>query len=107
VLRHAVDLVVASHPDAASAPELVSRYVRFGASPRAAQAMVLAGKVTALLDGRPNVSIADIRAVAVAALRHRLVVGYEATADGVDAEQLVTALLDAVPAPAAGMRGAP
>lgn len=107
VLRHAVDLVVATHPDAATAPDLVRRYVRFGASPRGAQAMVLAGKVTALLDGRPNVSIADIREVAVAALRHRMVVGYEATADNVDAAQLVTALLETVGEPTAGMRGAP
>ena len=107
VLRHAVDLVVATHPGQVTAPDLIGRYVRFGASPRAAQAMVLAGKVTALLDGRPNVSIADIRAVALGALRHRLVVGYEATADGVDAEQLVAALLDAVREPTAGMRGAP
>lgn len=107
VLRHAVDLVVATHPDAATAPELIRRYVRFGASPRGAQAMVLAGKVTALLDGRPNVSIADIREVAVAALRHRMVVGYEATADNVDAAQLVDALLASVAAPTAGMRGAP
>ena len=107
VLRHSVDLVVASHPDAATTPDLLRRYVRFGASPRAAQAMVLAGKVTALLDGRPNVSVADIRSVALGALRHRLVVGYEATADGIDAEQLVGALLEAVPEPAVGMRGAP
>ena len=107
VLRHAVDLVVATHPDQATTPDLVRRYVRFGASPRAAQAMVLAGKVTALLDGRPNVSIADIRSVALGALRHRLVVGYEATADGIDAEQLVGDLLASVKEPAAGMRGAP
>ena len=107
VLRHAVDLVVATHPDAETAPDLVRRYVRFGASPRGAQAMVLAGKVTALLDGRPNVSIADIRQVAVAALRHRMVVGYEATADNVDTAQLVTALLETVAEPTAGMRGAP
>ena len=107
VLRHAVDLVVATHPDSVTTPDLLRRYVRFGASPRAAQAMVLAGKVTALLDGRPNVSIADVRAVALSALRHRLVVGYEATADGIDAEQLVSALLEAVPEPAVGMRGAP
>ena len=107
VLRHAVDLVVATHPDSPSAPELLRRYVRFGASPRGAQALVLAGKVTALLDGRPNVSIADIRAMAPAALRHRLIVGYEATADGVTADQLVAALLEAVPAPMVGLRGAP
>ena len=107
VLRHAVDLVVATHPDSTTTPDLLRRYVRFGASPRAAQAMVLAGKVTALLDGRPNVSIADIRSVALPALRHRLVVGYEATADGIDAAQLVESLLDSVKEPAAGMRGAP
>ncbi len=107
VLRHAVDLVVATHPDSATTPDLLRRYVRFGASPRAAQAMVLAGKVTALLDGRPNVSIADIRSVALPALRHRLVVGYEATADGIDTAQLVKSLLDSVREPAAGMRGAP
>ena len=107
VLRHAVDLVVATHPDSLTAPDLVRRYVRFGASPRGAQAMVLAGKVSALLDGRPNVSIADIRSVAMAALRHRLIVGYEATADGIDADQLVVALLESVKEPSAGMRGAP
>jgi MoxR-like ATPase len=106
VLRHAVDLVVATHPDSPTTPEQLRRYVRFGASPRGAQALVLAGKVTALLDGRPNVSIADIRAMAPAALRHRLIVGYEATADGVTADQLVASLLDSVPAPTAGLRGA-
>ncbi len=106
VLRHAVDLVVATHPDQAAAPELIRRYVRFGASPRGAQAIILAAKVGALLDGRPNVSIADVREVAVPALRHRMVVGYEATADNVDAEQLVRALLEGVPEPTAGMRGA-
>jgi len=80
--------------------------IRFGASPRGAQALILAAKVGALLDGRPNVAVSDVREVAVAALRHRMVTGYEATADGIDAEQLVAALLDAVPAPTAGIRGA-
>jgi MoxR-like ATPase len=107
VLRHAVDLVIGTHADQPSAPEQIRRYVRFGSSPRGAQAMVLAGKVTALLDGRPNVSIADIRAMAPAALRHRLVMGYEAVADGVSSDQLIGHLLDAVPEPAAGLRGAP
>ena len=107
VLRHAVDLVMASHPDQATAPEGVRRYVRFGSSPRGAQALVLAGKVRALLDGRPNVSIDDVRASAPAALRHRLVLGYEANADAVGADQLVAQLLDTTPAPSAGLRGAP
>jgi MoxR-like ATPase len=107
VLRHAVDLVVATHPTHADAPASVRQYVRFGASPRGAQALVLAGKVTALLDGRPSVSIADIRSVAPAALRHRLVVGYEATADGVTTDRLVGDLLNSVSEPSAGLRGAP
>ncbi len=107
VLRHAVDLVIASHPNHEQSASLVKRYVRFGASPRGAQALVLAGKVRALWDGRPSVSIDDIRAVAPAALRHRLVVGYEATADGMSAEEIVGDLLSHVGAPTAGVRGAP
>jgi MoxR-like ATPase len=107
VLRHAVDLIVATHPDQASAPKTVTSYVRFGASPRGAQALILSGKVRALLDGRPNVSTDDVRAMAAAALRHRLVLGYEASADGVGADQIVHDLLAAVAAPSAGMRGAP
>jgi MoxR-like ATPase len=107
VLRHAVDLVVATHPTNADAAPMVKRYVRFGASPRGAQALVLAGKVRALWDGRPNVSIDDIRAIAPAALRHRLVVGYEATADGITTDQIVSDLLEKVEAPGASMRGAP
>jgi MoxR-like ATPase len=105
VVRHAVDLVVATHPDQDVAPEPVRRYVRFGASPRGAQALVLAAKATALLDGRPNASVGDVRAVAPAALRHRLVLGYEATADAVSADALVDDVLAAVPAPSAGIRG--
>jgi MoxR-like ATPase len=107
VVRHAVDLVVATHRDQDPAPDVVRRYVRFGASPRGAQSMILAGKAAALLDGRPSVSIDDVRAVARSVLRHRLVLGYEATADGVSADQLVSAVLDAVPVPSAGLRGAP
>jgi MoxR-like ATPase len=107
VLRHAIDLVVATHPEHDTAPPEVRSYVRFGASPRGAQAMVLAAKATALLDGRPSVAIDDIRAVALGALRHRLVLGYEASADGVSADDLVARVLAQVPAPTAGLRGAP
>ena len=107
VVQHAVDLVVATHPDRPEAPETVRRYVRFGASPRGAQALVLAAKATALLDGRPNASSADVRSMAPAALRHRLVLGYEAVADGVVADGVVAAVLAAVPEPPAGIRGAP
>ena len=107
LVRHAVDLIVATHPDGPTAPDSVKRYVRFGASPRGGQALVLAAKAAALLDGRPNVSAADVRAMAVPALRHRLVLGYEATAAGVTADAIVGDVLDAVPDPPAGIRGAP
>jgi MoxR-like ATPase len=107
VLHHAVDVVVATHPGADTAPEPIRRYVRFGSSPRGAQALILAAKATALLDGRPNASIHDVRAVARAALRHRLVLGYEASADGVDADGLVASVLERVPRPSARIRGGP
>jgi MoxR-like ATPase len=105
--RHAVDLVVATHPDHPDAPESVRRFVRFGASPRGAQALVLAAKAGALLDGRPNVSAGDLRSLAVPALRHRLVLGYEAAAAGVAADEIIADVLTAVPDPPAGIRGAP
>jgi len=95
VTRYAVDLVLASHPGE-TAHELVRRYVRFGASPRGAQALLLAAKVSALLDGRPSVSLDDVRAAAPAALRHRIGLGYEAAVDAVDADRIVTALVDSV-----------
>ncbi|MEM8925317.1 MAG: AAA family ATPase [Actinomycetota bacterium] len=107
VVRHAVDLVVATHPEQATAPEAVRRYVRFGASPRGVQALILAGKARAVLAGRPSVSIDDVRASAPAAIRHRLVMGYEATADGTAPDDVVGAVLAAVAEPASGIRGAP
>ncbi|MFV0524290.1 MAG: AAA family ATPase [Acidimicrobiales bacterium] len=107
VTRHAVDLVVATHPGAPTAPEPIRRYVRFGASPRGVQAMILTAKARALMDGRPSVAVDDVRAGAVGALRHRLVVGYEAAADGRTTDDLVADVLAAVPAPASGVRGAP
>ena len=107
VVRHAVDLVVASHPHEETAPETVSRYVRYGASPRGVQAMILVGKARAVMEGRPSVSIDDVRASAPSALRHRLVVGYEATADAMSVDDLVGAILERVPEPTSGIRGAP
>lgn len=105
LVAHAVDLVLATQPAGPTAPDAVRRYVRFGASPRGAQALVLAAKATALLDGRPNVAAGDLRAMAPAALRHRLVLGYEAAVDQVSADDLVAAVLSAVPEPSLGLRG--
>jgi MoxR-like ATPase len=106
VLRHAVDLVQATHPADASAPEPIRRFVRHGASPRGAQALVLLAKTYALLGGRLQAGMADVREAAYACLRHRLVLGYEALAAGVAADDLVSALLDAVAEPAPPVKGA-
>ena len=107
LVAHAARLVAATHPSRPEASEVVRRYVRFGASPRGAQALVLAAKVAALLDGRLNVSEDDVRAIAPPALRHRVILSYEAMADGVTADQVVTDVLAAHPAPAVPIAGAP
>ncbi|HJU51737.1 MAG TPA: MoxR family ATPase [Acidimicrobiia bacterium] len=99
LLHYAATLVGATHPDNDLAPELVRRYVRNGASPRGAQALVLGGKAYALAAGRTNLAAEDIWRVAPMSLRHRLVLGYEALADGVRADQIVTEVLEAHPAP--------
>ncbi|MGQ9889511.1 MAG: AAA family ATPase [Aggregatilineales bacterium] len=89
-------LVVATHPDDPSAPESVRRYVRYGASPRGAQALIIGAKVNALLEGRFNVAFEDVQAVAPAALRHRLLLNFEGLAEGVSPDAIVTDLLAAV-----------
>ena len=97
VSDYAVRLVLASHPDLPDAAETAKRNVRFGASPRAAQAMILAAKIHAVLAGRVNVAFDDIKRVAVPALRHRLLLSYEAEAKGFSADRVVAELLAAVP----------
>jgi MoxR-like ATPase len=97
VLDYAVRLVMASHPNNEGAPGLVRQYVRYGASPRGAQTIVLAAKLRALLDGRANVAYDDIKAVALPALRHRIVLNFDAEANDVSADAIVQRLTDAVP----------
>ncbi|MBX3030624.1 MAG: MoxR family ATPase [Chloroflexi bacterium] len=99
VTAYAVAILAATHPDSPRAPELVRRYVRYGGSPRGAQALVLAGKIQALMEGRFNVSTDDIRAVALPALRHRVMRDFEGEAEGITPDALVRAVLDAVPPP--------
>ncbi|MGH2536568.1 MAG: AAA family ATPase [Candidatus Promineifilaceae bacterium] len=89
-------LVVASHPGASPAP-LVNRYLRYGASPRGAQALILGAKITAMLDGRYNASFDDVTGVAPAALRHRLLLNFEGQAEGVTPDAVIAELLAAVP----------
>jgi MoxR-like ATPase len=99
VTAYAVSVLAATHPDAPRAPELVKQYVRYGGSPRGAQALVLAGKIHALLEGRYNVATDDIRAVALPALRHRVIRNFEGEAEGITSDAIVRAVLDAVPPP--------
>jgi MoxR-like ATPase len=99
VTAYAVSVLAATHPDQPRAPELVRSYVRYGGSPRGAQALVTAGKIYALLDGRFNVSSDDIRAVALPALRHRIILNFEGEAEGITTEAVVRAILDAVTVP--------
>jgi MoxR-like ATPase len=97
VADYATRLVLATHPGDALAPERIGKYVRFGSSPRGAQALVLLGKVRALLDGRFNVSFRDVALEAPAVLRHRLIRNFEAEADDVDADALVADVVAATP----------
>jgi MoxR-like ATPase len=101
VARHVQDYAVrvleATHRDRPGASALVKRYVRYGASPRGAQACLLAAKARALLAGRVHVAIADVRAVALAALRHRVILSFEGEAEGVTTDQVLTETLAHVP----------
>lgn len=98
VLDYASRLTLATHPDNDRAPASVRNTVRYGSSPRGAQALVLGGKVVALLDGRANVDYDDIRRVAPAALRHRIQVSYAGQAEGITADAIVQDILGSVPA---------
>ena len=107
LLRYVSLLVEATHPDGNTAPPMVKRYVRWGSSPRGAQAIVLASKAAAVIDGRPHVTADDVRWAAPAALRHRLVLGFEATAEGIGTDVIIEELLATTPEPKAQIRGTP
>jgi len=95
VQEHAVRLVLGTHPDSEYSTETVRRFARYGSSPRGAQALILTGKVRALLQGRFNVSHEDIDFVARPALRHRIIMNFEGQAEGMDTDALVESLLEA------------
>jgi MoxR-like ATPase len=101
VARHVKEyiarLVRATHPDEPDGPQAVRKYVRYGSSPRGGQAMVLAAKVLALRQARANVAFADVQQVAAAALRHRLILSFEGQADGVEPDEIIRHVLQAVP----------
>jgi len=99
VLDYAASLVMATHPDQPGSPAAAKRFVRYGASPRAIQALVLASKVNAILSSRYNVSYDDLRRVLLPALRHRIVLSVEAQLQNVDADNILLQILAEVRAP--------
>lgn len=90
-------LIVASQPQHPEAPDKVKRFVRYGSSPRGAQALILGSKINALLEGRFNVSFDDIRSVAPLALRHRLLLNFEGLAEGISTDEIVADLVQLLP----------
>jgi len=102
VAEYVVRVLRATHPDDARAPDLVKRYVRFGGSPRGAQAVLLAARIRCVMEGRRSPSIDDVRAVAPQALRHRVILNFEGEAEGVAVDKVLAQVLAAVPADAGG-----
>jgi MoxR-like ATPase len=96
VSDYVVRLILATHPESERATPKVKQFVRYGVSPRGAQSIVLGAKIRALLDGRFNVAFDDIRAVTPPALRHRLILNFEAEAGGITADEVLTSLLQDV-----------
>ncbi len=90
----ALRLLLATHPESEAAPDSVRRFVRYGASPRGAQALLLSGKVRALMNGRFNVAVDDIKASALPSLRHRLVLNFEGQAEEIDPDDLIAEAIE-------------
>ena len=93
VQEYALKIVLGTHPELADSPAGVKKYLDAGASPRAAQAIFLTAKARALLDGRYNVSFDDVDAVALPALRHRVMAGFEAVSEGIDIDDVLKELI--------------
>jgi MoxR-like ATPase len=94
IKEFAVQLLLATHPDREDSPEAIRKYVRYGASPRGLQALILTARVLALLDGRYNVSLEDIQTVAFPALRHRMILNFDGLADGITTDELIETILE-------------
>jgi MoxR-like ATPase len=102
VQDYAIRVIQATHPDGPDAPDLCKRFVRFGASPRGAQAVLLAAKIRSLFEGRFAASIDDVRAVALPALRHRVLLNFEGEAEGMKTDQVIEDILKTIAETKAG-----
>jgi len=96
VQDYIVRLTLATHPEGQWALPITNRYVRWGASPRGSQALALAAKIRALLEGRYNVSFQDVRRVYLPAMRHRIIVNFEAQAEQIEPDSVLRELLEKV-----------
>ena len=93
VAEYAMNVVIKSHPELDKSPEAVKKYVRYGSSPRGAQAIIRTARINALSKGRFNVSYEDIKDVAYDVLRHRIFLNFEALSDGIRVEDIINELL--------------
>ncbi|MGD2141372.1 MAG: MoxR family ATPase [Burkholderiales bacterium] len=101
VMEYAIALTLATHPESEKGHEMAKKYVRFGSSPRGVQSLILGAKVNALMSGRVHVSCEDIRAVARPALRHRVLLNFEAEAERIETDEILQAIIDSVEEPGA------
>lgn len=97
VERYAAQLVLATHPERDDAHQMVNLYVRYGASPRALQGLILGGKVLALIDGRAHVSFQDIDRIAMPTFRHRMILNFEGEAEGIKTDDIIAEIVEQVP----------
>ena len=100
VQDYAIRLTLATHPDTSHAHPMSKQYVRYGASPRGTQTLVVGGKVNALLNGRLHVSCEDIRSMLLPALRHRMMLNFEGEAERIDTDEILRAIMKDIPEPA-------
>ena len=101
VMEYAIALTLATHPESDRGHEMSRKYVRFGSSPRGVQSLILGAKVNALISGRVHVSCDDIRAVARPALRHRVLLNFEAEAERIDTDDILNQIIESVEEPKA------
>jgi MoxR-like ATPase len=98
VQDYAIEIVMATQPGNSSAPPITNRYIRYGSSPRGAQALIECGRVLALMHGRLHLSLDDVRVVAAAVLRHRIILNFDAHADGENTETILDKILSGITA---------
>ncbi len=104
VMRYAVQLARMSRPSGANPPDFVKQYVNYGASLRASQFLILGAKARGLMNGRYNVSVEDIQALAYPVFRHRIITNFHAESEGITSEHIIKRLLESVPVPASGLK---